>query len=790
MPPPASQPQRVILIDEEWASTLVGLPMKVPNSWWKGYKKDDATMNAGTIVGVDFDAPRSNYFQLKCVDEIYAMRYDAVYLYADVNHVDYDKFTLPPDALANPASEDDVIAPVQKKKNNISMWRLDDNDDSDDDNNEDDDYFATPKKRNNNAGKRTHKKRKTTINPDLVLGAEFENEGTADMGDEEEGDSGMDDDDGSMVEPKKYGLTTSKDWTMHVTGGGRPIEPVPYIGEAELFGVKLAEGDLEKLRDTHGVIRFHLVFEWLLPTVGDEEGFYEFIAGRMRNYMIHIMKDMAFKPSHFDPYDEKHIKADHVTRFFGCQLVRAIKGLPSVKDCWSTRESLDAVGTAKESLPRGAFTDMQRCMHFADDWEEEEEAWNDYFTDVKVESPLDVAHHRRKFAIVEDAFNARWKEAVIFGRRLTMDESRTPGWYHGPTTQGPEPKPVRTGATMHTVCVTDGPLATYKLHARTFGGKSDEDLQSRHVNVATTQKWVNLQSILLDAFKGKGHCVTMDSAYMGDIMAQIGRDEWKMNMVGTAQSNRTGANVKDIINKMKVGTYESCFWQHNNKNLVYAAWSDNAIVKTLSNFHRALSLDAINGVMRRGKDENGSREMKQKALPCPTQTKEYCETFHLIDKGNGREAKYDMAGATRSHNWAPKLVFRMFNMAMNNAYVVFRELVSRQGDGSKPLLMGKAVRELAHSLCQRGEPIRNRATTHPSNLRDMDRVDGHLTGRKIWSDRKSGVKMSPPKSTTVIRRMGELTRQKKKQPWRYHQSLSATTRGRCSWAKCPGIEKK
>ena len=114
--------------------------------------------------------------------------------------------------------------------------------------------------------------------------------------------------------------------------------------------------------------------------------------------------------------------------------------------------------------------------------------------------------------------------------------------------------PVRTGTTMHTVCVTDRPLATYKLHARKFGGKMDEDLQSRHVNVAATQKWVNLMSLLIDDFKGNGHNVTMDSAYMGDIMAQIGREEWKMNMVRTAQSNRTGASVKDVIDKMKVGT--------------------------------------------------------------------------------------------------------------------------------------------------------------------------------------------------------------------------------------------
>ena len=76
-------------------------------------------MNVGTIVGVDFNAPRSNYFQHECVGEIYAMRYYIVYLYPDVNHVDTEKFTLPPDALTNPVREDDVIAPVQKEKHNL-----------------------------------------------------------------------------------------------------------------------------------------------------------------------------------------------------------------------------------------------------------------------------------------------------------------------------------------------------------------------------------------------------------------------------------------------------------------------------------------------------------------------------------------------------------------------------------------------------------------------------------------------------------------------------------------------
>ena len=45
-------------------------------------------------------------------------------------------------------------------------------------------------------------------------------------------------------------------------------------------------------------------------------------------------------------------------------------------------------------------------------------------------------------------------------------------------------------------------------------------------------------------------------------MGQIGREEWKINMVGTTQTNRTGNPAAANVQKLKVGTYESIFWQH------------------------------------------------------------------------------------------------------------------------------------------------------------------------------------------------------------------------------------
>ena len=100
----------------------------------------------------------------------------------------------------------------------------------------------------------------------------------------------------------------------------------------------------------------------------------------------------------------------------------------------------------------------------------------------------------------------------------------------------------------------------------------------------------------------------MDSAYMGDIMALIGHEVWKINMVGTTQTNRTGAEVSDILEKMKkkLGTYNSVFWQHKTRPLCYVLWSDNSIVKTLSNFHGPVILEAGIGVMRKKRDEDGN----------------------------------------------------------------------------------------------------------------------------------------------------------------------------------------
>ena len=81
----------------------------------------------------------------------------------------------------------------------------------------------------------------------------------------------------TMADLKRYRMTDQADWTRREHEEGRIIEPVPYTGLSELFDIKLEDGDLETMKDVHGKIRFHLVFEWLLRKFCeglDEVGFY------------------------------------------------------------------------------------------------------------------------------------------------------------------------------------------------------------------------------------------------------------------------------------------------------------------------------------------------------------------------------------------------------------------------------------------------------------------------------------------------------------------------------------
>jgi hypothetical protein len=769
-------------VDPEWGESLVGLRMAVPLSWWPGYTGTELSL--GKIA--KFDGTSSPPFLLAVDDEpgdTYAMRYDAVLKYAQVEHPAYGSFRLP-DAMPEEPSPDDTVvvrrrgrgrrrgrkrrrvrAPASSPLPRAGVDEVDSDDDEDEDGEAGDD----------------------------------DEDGEAGDDDEDDdevvaGDALDDDDDADLV---VVGRTDAKDWrkvTEANLRSGRSIDRIPYTpreGDGELFDVKISEEDLKGLLDENGDLRFHRVHEWALPKLG-EESYWEWIAARMRNYMLHITLHDGYSPRFYKPKDDHVILADHVARFFGCQHARMMKGHPSIEHAWNTRDSLLHVGPCAESMPLAAFMDMHRCLHFADDWEEDADTdWEDVYLDEKVEA-TPTAKHRVKFGMVEDAFNKRWKELVTFGVHITFDESRVAGWYKSSITIGPEPKPIRTGATLHSMCVTFGPLATYKLHVRAYGGREDEEMNKKTKNVEggkSKQKFINLLETFFADFMGRGHIATMDSAYMGELAAQVGREVWKLNMIGTSQVNRTsaGKEVKAQRTKMKVGTYECCFFQHKTKPLLVALWADNNIVTTLSNYHSPVICTEGSGLLRRRK-VGKKREREKTEVQCPMQNRDYSETFHWIDKGNGKEAKYDLKGSSKLHNWSPKLVFRLMNMHDCNAYTLYKRLHELHTPERRLLDMSEAMSELTHALCQQGDPMRKQKAEHPPHITNV-RAGLFATdlGRKVKCTMHGSIPAQPPKVATLGTDSATLHNIKKKYPWRTHQSVVHGKQGKCAWEACPNL---
>eukprot|EP00957_Ditylum_brightwellii_P044092 3345554-Ditylum_brightwellii.AAC.1 len=60
-------------------------------------------------------------------------------------------------------------------------------------------------------------------------------------------------------------------------------------------------------------------------------------------------------------------------------------------------------------MPQDAFKDLCWCMHFADDWEEDDALWNEKYHHVKEEPSEDTAHYWRKFGMLEDTYNKQWQ---------------------------------------------------------------------------------------------------------------------------------------------------------------------------------------------------------------------------------------------------------------------------------------------------------------------------------------------------------------------------------------------
>ena len=96
------------------------------------------------------------------------------------------------------------------------------------------------------------------------------------------------------------------------------------------------------------------------------------------------------------------------------------------------------------------------------------------------------------------------------------------------------------------------------------------------------------------------------------------------------------------------------------------------------------------------------------------------------------EARYVLGkqGSKKKHGWSPKLLFRFFNMTLNNAckiYTVLHDRKHQQNENETNQLKevsmdGSIDEELTYSLLQGGGDVQKRVAYHPPPQKDLQYV--------------------------------------------------------------------
>ena len=164
-----------------------------------------------------------------------------------------------------------------------------------------------------------------------------------------------------------------------------------------------------------------------------------------------------------------------------------------------------------------------------------------------------------------------------------------------------------------------------------------------------------------------------------------------------------------------------------------------------------------------------------------------------------------MKQGSRKHGWAPKLLFRFFNMTLNNAYKIYTVLHEREHqqaenetDRLKPLSMDDAIEELTYSLLQGGDGIRKRAAYHPPPQRDLqyvfDRNGGMKQGSRLerrfdLAVEQGIIQPADHAVESIAVQRARFNRRKRKYAWLEHHSRCTVKRGKCKWEQCPGLNR-
>ena len=108
-------------LDIEWAKSLLGICLRVPDYWWVGF--NSRKLNDGKIESFDCLTKKFLFVLDADPSSSYAMAYSAVYEYADQEASTFDSFHLPSDPVIDPGDQEIGVGQVKYQLTAPADWK-------------------------------------------------------------------------------------------------------------------------------------------------------------------------------------------------------------------------------------------------------------------------------------------------------------------------------------------------------------------------------------------------------------------------------------------------------------------------------------------------------------------------------------------------------------------------------------------------------------------------------------------------------------------------------------------
>lgn len=391
-----------------------------------------------------------------------------------------------------------------------------------------------------------------------------------------------------------------------------------------------------------------------------------------------IMKSLTYQTNLYSVQKGKalDVTKDELYVFFGINIMMAYHKLPALRHFWATGEDL-GVKPIQEAMSRDRFYKILGKLHVNDN------------------TKLDKNDKLYKLRPIIESLGKKFQENRPPGEHVSVDESMIRFKGRSSLKQYNPMKPIKRGYKMW--CLADNSGYVFKFDIYT-GKKGNYDANVRKEFGLGGEVVLKMTEHL----HNKNHKVFFDN-YFNSFPLLEALQSFQIQACGTIRPTRKDFPILAEDKALKRGDFD---YRSTPNGITVYKWKDNKAVHLASNYN---GLQATT-VKRTEKDG------RKTIVPCPKVVKDYNENMGGVDKHDMLRQLYGMD--RKSKKWWHRLFFGLFDMAIVNAYVVYKE----NGE-NLPLLEFR--RELAQGLLtfandrqSRGAPKRRKSNySIPTSVR-------------------------------------------------------------------------